>query len=235
MRWKTTERRIDELEDAIGGIGHVIQENEVSFTHRPNLNFIGSGATVTDNLINDSTDIYVNEIPLSNNYGLHAQIEQCTPIVPSSGEASLIGLGVGTLEVPRDVFQVGDSFVVKMCGKITCANAEVLHIHVLSNGIIILNVLAYTMPKCSDKYWDLILDFTVTKIGIAGTAELFANGTFTYNKDAATSIDGLHFGEIGNTTFDTTVSNTLDITAEWITAHRSNVIQSQNFVLNKTF
>ncbi len=235
MRWKSTERRIDELELGIGNIGHVIQENEVSFIHRPNLNFIGLGATVTDNVINDSTDVYVNEIPLSNNYGLYAQVEQCTPIIPASGERSLIGLGVGTLEVPVDGFKIGDSFVVKMCGRITCANAEIIHIHVRSNGDILLNALAYTMPKCTDKYWDLILDFTITKLGGQGTAELFANGTFTYNKDASTSIDGIHFGEIGNTTFDTTASNTLDITAQWITAHRSNVIQSQNFVLNKTF
>jgi len=167
--------------------------------------------------------------------GLFAQTALSTPIIPSSGEASLIGTGVGTLSVPANAFQVGDSFVAKLCGGITCANNEILHIRVRSNGIVIIDALQYTLSQATNKYWDLILDFTITKLGIAGVGEMFANGAFTYNKNANSNIDGINFAKISNTTFDTTITNTLTITAEWVTANAANTIITQNFTLTKVY
>jgi hypothetical protein len=167
--------------------------------------------------------------------GLYAQTALSTPIVFASGEASLIGAGVGTLSVPANAFKVGDSFVAKMCGRLTCANNEILHIRVRSNGVLIIDALQYTLAATTDKYYDLILDFTVTKLGEAGVAELFANGMFTYNKNASVSMEGVHFGQISNTVFDTTVNNSLTITAEWVTSSATNTIRSQNFTLTKVY
>lgn len=167
--------------------------------------------------------------------GLYAQTALSTPIVPASGEASLIGTGVGTLSVPANAFQVGDSFVAKLCGSLTCANNEILHIRVRSNGVLIIDALQYTLSQATNKYWDLILDFTITKLGAAGVGEMFANGAFTYNKNANSNIDGINFALVSNVTFDTTVINTLTITAEWITANAANTIRSQNFTLTKVY
>ena len=167
--------------------------------------------------------------------GLYAQTALSAPIVFASGEASLIGAGVGTLSVPANAFKVGDSFVAKMCGRLTCANNEILHIRVRSNGVLIIDALQYTLATTTDKYYDLVLDFTVTKIGAAGVAELFANGMFTYNKNAAVAMEGVHFGQISNTVFDTTVDNSLIITAEWVTSSATNTIRSQNFTLTKVY
>jgi hypothetical protein len=64
---------------------------------------------------------------------------------------------------------------------------------------------------------------------------LFVNGQYSYNHNAAGEIAGNNFALISNTTFDTTVSNTLTITAEWGLAKTANKIQSQNFVLNKIY
>lgn len=172
---------------------------------------------------------------VSGTYGLFAQTALSTPVVFASGEATLIGTGVGTLSVPANAFTVGNSFTVRMCGTITCVNNEILHIHVRSNGITIIDALQYTLPAITGKYWDLVLDFTVTKIGGAGTAELFANGIFSYNKNAAVAMEGTHFGQVSNTTFNTTVTNTIDITAQWITNNAANTIRSQNFVMSKTY
>jgi len=167
--------------------------------------------------------------------GLYAQTSLSTPIVYASGEASLIGAGVGTLSVPENAFKVGDSFVAKMCGILTCANNEILHIRVRSNGVLIIDALQYTLATTTNKYYDLVLDFTVTKLGGAGVAELFANGMFTYNKNAAVAMEGVHFGQISNTVFDTTVNNSLTITAEWVTSSATNTIRSQNFTLTKVY
>ena len=167
--------------------------------------------------------------------GLFAQTASSTPIVTASGEASLIGSGVGTLSVPANAFQIGDSFVAKMCGILSCANNETIHIRIRSNGVVIIDAAVYTLSISNNKYWDLILDFTIRNIGGPGVGVLAANGSFTYNKNANSNIDGINFALISNTVFDTTVSNTLTITAEWITANAANTINSQNFTLTKVY
>lgn len=177
----------------------------------------------------------VNDNFIEVSKGLYAQTALSTPIVYASGETSLIGAGVGTLSVPANAFKVGDSFTAKLCGSLTCANNEILHIRVRSNGVIIIDALQYTLATTTAKYYDLILDFTTTKIGGAGVAELFANGSFTYNKNASNAIEGINFAKISNTVFDTTVSNTLTITAEWVTSNVANTIRSQNFTLTKVY
>jgi hypothetical protein len=79
----------------------------------------------------------------------------------------------------------------------------------------------------------LDIDFTIRTIGGAGVASIVSNGFFTFN--TASDVLGGGFVTINNTTFDTTISNTLDITAQWSSANVSNVIYSVNFVLTKTF
>ena len=177
----------------------------------------------------------VNDNFIEVSKGLYAQTALGTPIVTASGEASLIGTGVGALSVPANAFKVGDSFVAKMCGRLSCANNQILHFRVRSNGVVIIDALEYTLATTTDKYFDLVLDFTVTKIGAAGIAELFSNGMFTYNKNAGLAIEGVHFGQVSNTVFDTTVNNSLTITAQWITSNAANTIRSQNFTLTKVY
>jgi hypothetical protein len=177
----------------------------------------------------------VNDNFIEVSKGLYAQTALGNNIISSSGEASLIGTGVGSLMVPANAFKVGDSFTAKMCGQLSCGNNQILHIRVRSNGVIIIDALQHTLATTTSKFFDLILDFTITKIGAAGIGELFANGVFTYNKNASNAIEGVNFGLIDSTLFSTTVSNTLNITAEWITSNVANTIRSQNFTLTKVY
>jgi hypothetical protein len=91
------------------------------------------------------------------------------------------------------------------------------------------------MKITTNKYFELIVDFTVTKIGAAGVAELFVNGQYSYNHNTLGQLEGNNFALISNTVFDTTVSNSLTITGQWGLANINNSIQSQNFVLTKTY
>lgn len=181
------------------------------------------------------TDFIPTIIVQTGNYGLYAQTELGSIIIPSSGEESLIGAGVGALTVPANGFNIGDSFTAKMCGLLNCANAQDIHIRVKANGNVIADAGVFRLNIATNKYFEIMLDFTVTKIGIAGVAELFSNGQFSYNKNANNTIDGNNFAYIDNTAFDTTIINTLDMTAEWITTDVLNSIQSQNFVLTKVY
>ena len=193
----------------------------------------GTGDTVR-NAFDKVNDNFAEVYNLASN-GLYAQTTLSPPIVYASGEALLIGAGVGTLNVPANAFKVGDSFVAKMCGRLTCANNQILHIRVRSNGVLIIDALEYNLSTTTDKYFDLVLDFTVTKLGGAGVAELFSNGIFTYNKNAAVAMEGVHFGLVSNTVFNTTIVNSLSITAEWVTNNAANTIRSQNFTLTKVY
>lgn len=167
--------------------------------------------------------------------GLYAQTALGTLITDTIVETSLIGAGVGTLTVPANGFSVGDSFTAKICGPLSCANNETIHIRIKSNGITIADAGVFSMKISTNKIFELVVDFTVTKIGAAGVAELFTNGQYSYNHNAAGEIAANNFALISNTTFDTTVPNVLSITAEWGAAKAANKIQSQNFVLTKIY
>lgn len=167
--------------------------------------------------------------------GLYAQTALGPIISGTTVDSTLIGTGVGSLTVPANGFSVGDSFTAKMCGKLSCVNNETLHIRVKAGSVVIIDAGAFTMNAATNKYFDLTLDFTITKIGAAGVAELFANGQFLYDKNSGSTLEGKTFASIDSTTFDTTISNTLDITAHWGSTNVLNSIQSQNFVLSKTY
>lgn len=182
-----------------------------------------------------STHIDISPSLSGYNRGLFAQTALGTAITNTIVETSLVGAGVGTMTVPANGFQVGDSFVAKMCGHLSCANNETIHIRIKSDGVVIADAGVFIMKITTNKFFELTLDFTVTKIGVAGVAELFTNGQYSYNHNAAGEIAGNNFALVSNTVFDTTVLNTLSITAEWGAAKAANSIQSQNFVLNKIY
>lgn len=181
------------------------------------------------------TDFIPTIIVQTGNYGLYAQTSLGTLITNTTVETSLIGTGVGTLTVPANAFNVGDSFTAKICGSLSCANNETIRIRVKSDGNVIADAGVFQMKITTNKFFELIIEFTITKIGGLGVAELFVNGQYSYNQNANTNLDGVNFALISNTTFDTTINNVLSITAQWGASNVANKIQSQNFVLNKVF
>ena len=167
--------------------------------------------------------------------GLFAQTALGTIITNTTTETSLVGTGVGSLTVPPNFFKVGDSFVAKLCGNLSCNNGETIHIRVKSDGTTIADAGIFVMKKATNKHFELIVDFTIAKLGGPGVAELFVNGQYSYNQNANTQLDGSNFALVSNTTFNTTISNSLTITGQWGLANINNSIQSQNFVLTKTY
>ena len=197
---------------------------------------LGTGtADSTTYLRGDQTWVPFSDILPTASYGLYAQTALGTNITNTIVETSLIGAGVGTLSVPANAFKVGDSFIFKMCGYLSCANNETIHIKLRSDGNVIGDLGVFQMKLSTSKFFELVSDFTITKIGVAGVAEMFVNGQYSYNQNANTQLDGVNFALVSNTTFNTTITNTLTITAEWGSAKIANSIQSQNFVLSKIY
>lgn len=212
----------------------IVQDEGVTIPSSNIIDFTGLGVSVSNVGGKATVNIPGGSIPTVS-YGLFAQTALSTPVTSATGEQTIFGSGVGTLSVPGNAFSVGDSFVCKLCGPITCANNEDIRIRVKSNGVTLIDTGIVNMPQTTNKVFDIAIDFTITKIGAAGVAELFANTLYTYNKDASNALEGVNNNIINNTTFDTTVANTLNVTAEWLTNNAANSIRSQNFVLTKVY
>jgi hypothetical protein len=170
------------------------------------------------------------------NYGLYAQTTNSVPITATTVESSLISSGVGTLSVPANAFQVGDSFNGFLDGQMSALGSAEIQIKVKTLlGVILIDSGIIDLDVTTSKAWILNLQFTIRTLGTSGVASISSGGIFSYVKNGSTNFDGFVFNSLNNTTFDTTISNTLVITAQWNTNSGSNSIFSTNFVLNKVF
>jgi hypothetical protein len=169
------------------------------------------------------------------NYGLFAQTSSSTP-ASGINQNSIIGAGVGTLSVPANSFQIGDSFTLASDGLLSSLNSATLHIHVETlAGVVLADTGIITMAAATARPFLLNLYFTVRTLGGAGVASISSGGLFSYIRNGGTQFEGYVLSQINSTTFDTTVSNTLVVTAQWNTNNAGNTIQTFNLILNKTF
>lgn len=171
--------------------------------------------------------------PSNTNKGLFAQIGD-GPIATGTLDISLIGPGVGTLSVPANVFQVGDSFKATLYGHISCSNNEDLIVK-LNCSTAPLGAIAINMAQCTNQHFEFEVQFTVRALGGPTSASMLTAGFFTYSKDASNAFEGADFTQEENTLFDTTVPQTFDIVALWGSNDPTNQIYVESFVLTKIF
>jgi hypothetical protein len=167
--------------------------------------------------------------------GLFAQTEDSTTIRNSNSPNNLLGAGEGSLLVPANVFQKGDSFKGTLHGRLSCANNQTLRITVVANGYPLASTPSMVLPQITDKDFSLDLDFTVREIGAATTAIIATSGKFIYNKDSNNAFEGFNFNTVDSTNFDTTVLNSLEVKVEWQSVDTANAIMSTMFTLFKTY
>jgi hypothetical protein len=171
----------------------------------------------------------------TNNYGLFAQTANSTPVTATTTESTLINGGVGTLSVPANGFSIGDSFRAIFGGVLNAANNQTIRIRVKSGDVIFLDSGLQPITNITNNVFNLHIDFTIRALGGAGVASIVALGAFNYVKTSNDSTQGFGFNTVNNTTFDTTINNTLDVTVQWGSNNASNSIYSDIFILNKTF
>jgi hypothetical protein len=175
-----------------------------------------------------------SNIPATN-YGLYAQTSNSIPITATSVESSLIGTGLGTLSVPANAFKVGDSFVAKLIGHITCVGTATIEIRIKSGSVILADTGVIALDTTTNKHWNIDVNFTIRSLGVAGVGSIASGGLFSYIKNSGLNFEGQDFSIINNTTFDTTITNTLNVTAQWNTNNAGNNIYSELFILNKIY
>ena len=186
-----------------------------------------------------STNICIDRYssnPYTTTGGLYAQTASSTPVTATAVESNLLDGGLGSLTIPANGFQVGDSFKGVLIGHLSCVGTATLHIRIkTAAGILLADTGVMTMSATTSKHWKLDVDFTVRTLGVATVASIASGGLFAYTKNSGLNFEGVNFSIINNTTFDTTISNTLVITAQWNTNNAGNSIYSEIFTLTKTY
>ena len=173
--------------------------------------------------------------PPTTNFGLFTQTASSTPITNTTSELTLIDGGLGSLTVGPNLFVAGDTFKLSMYGHISSQNNRTLRIRVKANSVILGDTGLITMPQTTNQHWNLEVMFTIRATGGVGVASIVSSGQFTYTKDASNAFEGEDFVTIENTNFNTLISNTLNITAQWGNASTQNIIYSDSFVLYKVY
>jgi hypothetical protein len=168
-------------------------------------------------------------------YGLFSQTNDSTPVTGTVLETTLINGGVGTLSVPPNGFNVGDSFEAVMGGVMSVSNNQTIRIRVKTGSVVLLDSGTQSISQITNDIFSLNIDFTIRQIGGPGVASIVSLGSFHFTKTSNASVQGFSFNTVNNSTFDTTISNTLDITVEWGSTNVSNNIYSDIFVLNKIY
>lgn len=166
--------------------------------------------------------------------GLFTQLSEAT-VAATTSETSLLGIGNGTLSVPANGFQIGDTFTFRMCGTMNAHNNDTFTFRIKSGSVILATSGAITMPTCTTKTFELVADFVIRNIGGTGVAEIVTNGSFTYNKNGSNAFEGQNFIDKNNTTFNTTIGNTLDVTVEFSSTNAGNSMTSKVVYLSKVF
>jgi hypothetical protein len=210
-----------------------IQDEGVNLTQENILDFQGTGV-IASNGVGKTIVTIPGNIPATN-YGLYAQTANSTPITGTNVESSLIGSGLGTLSVPANTFNVGDSFLAKLYGHITCVGTATIEIRVKSGSVLLADTGIIALDVTTNKHWSIEVSFTIRSLGIASVGSIVSAGLFSYIKNSGLNFEGANFVSLNNTTFDTTILNTLSITAQWNTNNAGNNIYSDIFVLNKIY
>lgn len=173
--------------------------------------------------------------PLPVVFGLYAQTANSATVTDTTTETTIIGTGVGSLSVAANGFSIGDSFLGRIVGHISSKNNDTIRIKIKSGSVILGDTGVFTMPQTTNKHYSLDLNFTVRTIGAAGVASIATGMVFTYSKDASNAFEGYNATTINTTTFDTTSTNTLDVTVQWGAADALDSIYSEYFTLNKVY
>jgi hypothetical protein len=224
--WGTTDNLLWEISKQIEGIGCIVA-----------CGTSGSGTSGTSGISGSSGTSGVSpSLPSSLNYGLFSQTANSTIVTNTTVETSLINGGVGTLTVPANAFTVGDSFRAVVGGVVNADNNQTIRVRVKAGSIVLLDSgLQNLGSSVIDDVFSINVDFTIRQIGTAGVASIVSLGIFHYTKTNNASVQGFGFNTVNSTTFNTTVSNTLDITVQWGAASTGNNIYSDIFTLNKTY
>lgn len=171
----------------------------------------------------------------TNAFGLFSQTGDSTIISATTVPMTLFNGGLGTLTVPANGFSIGDSFSGNLGGVFSIKNNDTIRILLQSDSGVLADSGVQVLPASTNDIWELDVFFSIRNIGSPGVASIATLGKFSTTRTSTGNPSGFGFNTINNTTFDTTISNTLNITLEFGTNNVQNSIYTDFFVLQKVY
>jgi hypothetical protein len=142
-------------------------------------------------------------------------------------ETTLSGTGVGSLTIPANFFYVGRTLEIKGYGFRSSVASVGLRIRIKLGATTLLDTLVQTVTNTTNTMFMLDAMVTCRTLGVAGT--IIGQATLT---DALhPSPDTLAMVNLATTAFNTTLDQTLTITAEWDNANVGNTISLTNMLV----
>jgi len=170
--------------------------------------------------------------------GLSSSTSNSAILTASTAEQSILGLtNVGGRIAPANSFKQGDAYTATLSGNFSSNNGDTLTLRLKGGaaGTTILSSIVVPLNASTNKYFELEINFVIRQIGAATTADLAINYDFSYNQNSGGNFQGERLCEANNTTFDTTIDNQLDITAQFSSTSANNSIETILSTLGKNF
>ena len=171
---------------------------------------------------------------LTRSQGLYMITNEALTVTGTVEKSLLQGVtSVGSLTVPANGFEIS-SYHLNVSGAFNSANGNTITIHLKANNIILGTVIA-TLVSTTSQFFEIETDFSIKKLGGAGVAKIVSNFDFTYSDIGTSGFRGNRAVSINNSTFDTTINNSLDITAFFSTTSVANSIACYSCILNRIY
>ena len=177
-----------------------------------------------------------NLSPFSPVYGLFTQTGTSTTVSGTS-EQSIINGGTGYLTVGPNQFKVGDTFHVVIRGHLSNNNDNMtIRVKGGSGSTILADTGSINYNTSADNVlMSLDIYFIIQSIGGAGSAQILTKGCLNTVKNSNFTTNGYVFETVNNTTFDTRISNNLDVTWQFDATDASTYVYSDFFTLVKLY
>lgn len=157
-----------------------------------------------------------------------------TLITATTSEVSLMPLTyVGSPTVGPNRFKTGATYHMVFAGTFSSQNGNTLTLRGKINATTFTTFVIPLGTGVTGQHYEINIDFTIRNAGGPGVGNLALNMEMTYSDTTTTTFRGDRQTFVNSTTFDTTVSNTWDMTAQFSTNSANNSMQTQMCYLTK--
>lgn len=148
-------------------------------------------------------------------------------VVNSTAETTLLPTGTGnangSLVFPSYYLNVAKTFRIYACGFHSTVSNATIDIKIKLNNTIILDTGVVPSGNGTNDFWEVRAVFTCRSTGTTGT--LFSQGFYFEGGGGGNNFPMVN---IAANTIDTTIPQTLDMTAQWGTQSNSDTITMTN-------
>lgn len=157
-----------------------------------------------------------------------------TLINATTSEISLLPLTyVGSPTVGPNRFKTGEAYHMVFAGTFSSQNANTLTLRGKINGNTFATHVIPLGTGVTGQHFETEIDFTIRNVGGPGVANLAMNWEFTYSDTTTTNFRGDRLTVVDGANFNTTISNTFELTAQFSTNSANNSMQTQLCYLTK--